>query len=219
MIKIAVTQRVEFISAYLETRDCLDQAWSRLLEDLGILTIPIPNSLKDPVAWLKKIDIDGVIFSGGNDLCSLPGAKNTSQARDSTEKKLLNYLSTTEIPVLGVCRGMQMIHHYLGGQLIPVKNHAGAEHNIKLLGKPHEMLQAGYKSNEQVNSFHTWGISFDTLPEKLCPLADDESGQIEAFKHLRLPWWGIMWHPERKSNVQMKDRKLIEHIFKSELPL
>lgn len=45
MIRIAVTQRVEWIEGYGERRDCLDQQWSVLLESLGIDVVPVPNLL------------------------------------------------------------------------------------------------------------------------------------------------------------------------------
>ena len=216
MKKIAISQRVEVVSTYHETRDCLDQNWTSLLEELGMLAIPIPNTLKDPVVWLKAMQVDGVILSGGNDLSFLPNAKNASPSRDCTERALLDYLSTTDIPVLGVCRGMQMLCHYFGGQLIEVANHAATEHVIELVEAPNDLHQAGYQTLETVNSFHNWGIALDGLDDALIPMALDQQGHVEAFKHNAKPWWGIMWHPERDGNSLTKDKNLVKHIFKSE---
>lgn len=214
MKKIAISQRVEEIKSYHESRDCLDQNWTVLLGKLGMLVIPIPNTLDNPVVWLRTLQVDGVILSGGNDLSLLPGANNTSEARDRTEMLLLEYLATTEIPVLGVCRGMQIIHHYCGGQLIPIQNHSAREHSIRLIGDSNKLKESGYKIIEQVNSYHNWGIELSSLPYELIPLAEDQVGHVEAFKYKSRQWWGIMWHPERKNLTEVKDKAFLKRIFK-----
>lgn len=213
MRKIAISQRVETISLYNEQRDCLDQRWTRLLSSVNLAAVPIPNSLDDPVSWLRSLKIEGVILSGGNDLSFLPDAVNVSEARDMTEMTLLSYLSKTQIPVLGVCRGMQMLGHYCGAQLIPVRNHAGTEHKIRLLSRQSKLLKAGFENIERVNSFHNWGIARKDFPTCLIPLAEDESGNIESFKHEIYPWYGIMWHPERKSLTEGKDKAFLKRFF------
>ena len=53
---------------------------------------------------------DGFILSGGNDLSSLSNSKNISFERDKTEFALLQYANDQSIPVLGVCRGFQIMN-------------------------------------------------------------------------------------------------------------
>ena len=48
MIKVGITQRVSTNSDYNERRDCLDQRWPLFLLRLGMLAVPIPNSLPNP---------------------------------------------------------------------------------------------------------------------------------------------------------------------------
>ena len=50
MKRIGITQRVERIESYSETRDCLDQRWSDLVWQLGYIPIPLPNILPEHVS-------------------------------------------------------------------------------------------------------------------------------------------------------------------------
>ena len=103
-MRIGITQRVDLIADYEETRDSLDQRWSELIEFLGAKALPIPNKIKDINLWLDEMRCDGFILSGGNDLSSLSNSKNISFERDKTEFALLQYANDQSIPVLGVCR-------------------------------------------------------------------------------------------------------------------
>ena len=67
-MKVGITQRVDFVSEYSETRDSIDQRWYELFEVLGMNIIPIPNGLKDIKAWLNEMKCDAFILSGGNDI-------------------------------------------------------------------------------------------------------------------------------------------------------
>ena len=67
-MRIGITQRVDLIADYEETRDSLDQRWSELIEFLGAKALPIPNKIKDINLWLDEMRCDGFILSGGNDL-------------------------------------------------------------------------------------------------------------------------------------------------------
>lgn len=209
-MRIAITQRVERVPAYNEQRDCLDQRWSTLMEALGIDLIPVPNGMSSPGDWLERQNVAGLILSGGNDLSHLPGAVNASSERDVTEVTLLIKARTMNLPVLAVCRGMQMLNHFLGGSLTPLSGHINCTHAIYVSAQA--PLMAGYR---QVNSFHGWGIQPGDLADNLLAQAWAEDGSIEAFIHKRLPWAAIMWHPERDSVNATLDAKLIRQLFYS----
>ncbi|NWD23852.1 gamma-glutamyl-gamma-aminobutyrate hydrolase family protein [Pseudomonas yamanorum] len=207
-MRIAITQRVEQIPGHDERRDCLDQRWSTLMENLGIDLVPVPNGMSSVGGWLERQNVAGLILSGGNDLTHLPGAVNTSPERDSTEVALLGKASEMNLPVLAVCRGMQMLNHFLGGSLTPLQGHVNCTHAIH--GREQSPLMAAYR---QVNSFHGWGIQPDDLAENLVAQAWADDGSIEAFIHSYHPWTAIMWHPERPSANTILDAKLIRQIF------
>ncbi|WP_439856377.1 gamma-glutamyl-gamma-aminobutyrate hydrolase family protein [Pseudomonas yamanorum] len=213
-MRIAITQRVERIPGYDEQRDCLDQRWSALMEKLGIDLVPVPNGMSSVGGWFERQNVAGLILSGGNDLTHLPGAANTSPERDSTEVALLEKASNMNLPVLAVCRGMQMLNHFLGGSLTPLPNHVNCNHAIHALAQA--PLMAAYR---QVNSFHGWGIQPGDLADNLLAQAWADDGSIEAFVHNQLPWTAIMWHPERPSANAILDAKLIrQRFFSKETP-
>lgn len=188
-VRILISQRVDILSDRGERRDALDQAWSDTLARMlaqPILLLPMPNRPQDVEGTLAKWVPSLIVLSGGNDIGAAP-------ERDSTERALLEHAAAEEIPVLAVCRGMQMVQHFLGGSLVPLSDHVAREHSIKAASThvgPAELV---------VNSFHAWGIPADKLHQGLEALYFHADGTVEAACHVRWPWLCLMWHPERSS--------------------
>src|SRR5580704_19180458 len=104
MKAVAVTQRVVVDPPHGTRRDCLDQVWVKFLLGCGLLPIPIPNS---PDAALTICEnVNGIVLTGGNHLSAYGG---DAPERDETETALLNLAERRNLPVLGVCRGMQKL--------------------------------------------------------------------------------------------------------------
>lgn len=212
MKRIGVTQRIEVAHDYEERRDSLDQAWTALFCRLGWDALPVPNVHEDVVAWARRQQLDGLLLSGGNDLCHLPDANRPAPERDATEVALLHWAQLSEIPVLGVCRGMQMINYFLGGTLIQMTGHIACRHSVQASTS----LRTGGQliSYHEVNSFHGWGISLEGLAPGLIPLLQAADGSLECVQHEFLPWCGIMWHPEREDETAVaRDLQLITAVF------
>ena len=171
---IAVSQRVEKIAKYNEFRDQVDNRLNFFIIKAGYLPVPIPNFIgcekpKDLglLNWLKNINPDGIILSGGDDF-------GVNRFRDKNEIRIIKWSLKKEIPVLGICRGMQMINRYFGGTKVKIRNHAGTRHKI----------QGKYcKFRKTVNSFHNWGFELKNIAEKLNidTLAADKT--IESIQH------------------------------------
>ena len=182
---IAISQRVDLWPARAESRDALDQRLTGWAASLGALAVPVPNTLGDDLPqWLDAMRPTALLLSGGNDLGDSP-------ERDRTEAGLLQHASQAGLPVLGICRGMQMMAHHAGGALVSLTGHAATRH--ALLG---DLVASGVLPAE-VNSFHNWGLA--ACPHDYAVLATAPDGSIEAMRHRTLRWEGWMWHPERET--------------------
>lgn len=193
-MRIAISQRVDFLPDRGETRDALDQRLVALLAMAGLIPLPVPNSL-DAAArdtWLATIDPAGVVLSGGNDIGQVP-------TRDATETALLDFARARSLPALGICRGMQMMAHVAGGRLARVTGHVRARHDL-----------TGADARN-VNSFHDWSPA--DCPPGYSVTARSEDGGIEAIRHVTLPWRGWMWHPEREVKFDARDLADIRELF------
>lgn len=180
MPRIGITMRVDVCLEGKERRDSIDQRLLLWVQSLGGVPFVTPNnigSVFEASEWLKRLSLDALLLSGGNDLGDAP-------ERDITELNLLEAARELEIPVLGICRGMQIMASFFGVGVKELSNHVGTRHQI------YGDLQI------EVNSFHRFSI--EACPPGFSVLAADEVGAIEAIRHNTLPWEAWMWHPERE---------------------
>lgn len=209
MRRLAVTMRIVQTLEYAEPRDAISHDWIRWLTALGIIPVFVPNVLSEPVTFLKETGCDALLLTNGEDILSdLPDGLTAVEKpaewafRDSTEQQLLTYAIRYQLPVLGVCRGFQLINAYFGGSLYhhlqdnPAINegHVATQHNVELINQFKEIFGA---DPTQVNSYHRHGITLDRIAHDLAPCALASGGVVEAFRHRTFPIWGIQWHPER----------------------
>lgn len=209
VIRIGITQRVQVVAAYGERRDCLDQRWSELLGTAGLLPVPLANNFIEPENLLENLQCSGFILSGGNDLAFLADAKDPAPERDRTEKAVLAYAHRNRLPLLGVCRGMQHMNCYLGGELKSFEGHVAVRHTVRIA--PAFTKLGPY---ETVNSYHNRGVGAEGLAETLEGAVFAADGSIEAAVHRALLWVGIMWHPEREKPFRSADLGLLKALFK-----
>ena len=116
--RIGVTQRITKKIEYDEIVNSLDVNWANLLTRLEILCVPLPLLPVDSVKKMwKELKLDGLILSGGNTLANYADEndklENISIERDLFENALLEEAVSNEVPILGVCRGMQVINVFL----------------------------------------------------------------------------------------------------------
>jgi putative glutamine amidotransferase len=189
--KFGISLRVELIEKYNERRDTISQEWTNFLQKLAITPILIPNTLDDVKSYISDVGIDGIILSGGDNTGKFP-------ERDQTEKQILDYAIDKRFPILGVCRGMQIINEYFGGKVLvnDNNNHVGKSHQINIMDQKFSKLLGD--NNIEVNSFHNNIIAKKSIGEKLRIFAlSPDDNTIEGYYHSELPIIGVMWHPER----------------------
>ncbi len=197
MKKVAITQRVSIVPGYGERRDCLDQGWTTFLAACGLLPVLLPNVVEVAVALCGEIDIAGFVLTGGNDLAELGG---DAPERDAVENALLDLGEKRKLPLLGVCRGMQVIQRRFEIEICPVEGHVAKKQIIRIDGQPKE-----------VNSYHRFGAFGSKPPLDVWAIADD--GVVKAIRHSRQSITGIMWHPERFSPFSAADVELFRGVF------
>ena len=197
-MNIGVTQNMELRKSRNETIELLDIRVIDFLSKLNFSPIILSSVTKNINEYLRKESIKGIILTGGCDVGKFI-------LRDNFERKLITYCKKNNIPILGICRGMQFINNYFGGKSKKIFGHVRTKHKIS--GKK-------YYYNQKVNSYHKLGIFPDNLSPDLDILAQAEDTSVEALKHKKFKIHGIMWHPERELIFKNKDKTLIKNIFK-----
>ena len=197
MSRVLVTQRVVQEPGG-ERRDALEQAWHAFLERCGLAALLVPNHLQSAERILREGSFAGALLTGGNDLATHGG---DAPERDRVEALLLQHALRERLPVLGVCRGMQVVLEHFGVTQVPVADHVAPRQEILVEGLP-----------EQVNSFHRWGCRETCAELEVWARAPD--GVVKAVRHLSLPVTGIMWHPERLRPFREEDVALFRATFR-----
>jgi len=211
-VKIGLTQRVTWDENNKERRDCLDQQWSTLLAAYSFRAVPLSNQPGYFPAMAAELGLQGIILTGGNDLAAVKGGRDSAPERDQFEAEVIEHAAKHKLPLLGVCRGMQMLLAHSGIIPVPVKEHVRHDHAVEFL----EPLD-GYPFRSTVNSFHHYGFLKHQLawPWRVLALATD--GTVEAVRHESLPFYGIMWHPERGA-LDPAFSTLLAHLFSARQP-
>lgn len=203
MKKIAVTGRLDLNASYHEVREGLDINWSLMFDEMGILPIFIPVEI-EAKKYFTNLDIDGILLTGGNDLASCSRGE-LSEKRDAQELDIISYAVENKIPIVGVCRGMQIIAEYFNCTFQKIAGHVAIEHGLVVDQKSRFLKHLN--SLDKVNAFHNFAV--DTVPDELLVSATDEMGVIKAIEHKELPIFAQMWHPERVSPFSQAEMSLI----------
>jgi GMP synthase (glutamine-hydrolysing) len=126
----------------------------------------------------EEIDADGLILGGG------PTLDRAGRCAD--------YLRDLNIPILGICLGMQLMGKTFGGEVAPGTIGGYAEVDVEVL-RENDILK-GLPAR-----FKTWASHADQvvkLPDDFIVLARSNVCEIEAMKHSKRPLFGVQWHPE-----------------------
>ena len=202
--------------------------YMRVIEECGALPIMLP--LTDDEEELRKAYAlcNGLLLTGGHDISpSLYGKKPTEKCgticslRDKMESLLLSWALDDDMPVLGICRGIQFINAFLGGDLyqdLPSEHGTGIEHHMSppydrtahrievmedtLLS---DIIGAG---DHEVNSYHHQAVR--NVPDSVEVMAVSEDGIIESISVKEKSFVvGVQWHPEFSYEKDENSRKIV----------
>lgn len=202
--------------------DYLRQAYVRLLQEVGIAPVLVPNTLDDPQGYVAALGVEGLVLTGGGDVAPSrygqvnQGSRGLAPERDETEWRLLDLALARGWPVLGICRGFQVLNLYLGGSLIQdlpahgdrfLPHDSDDPHSVRLV----DPAIAALLGTETLltNTYHHQGVTDAELTPDLSPFALCADGVIEGVRHRWLPWLAVQWHPERPSPSAAADRRLL----------
>ena len=220
--------RVDINEKYGEPRNSISFDWMKLLFALDILPILIPNCRNAQDLFFDSLVFDGLILTGGSDIRLPPIGDAPYEtydepllARDTTEYLLLKKAIQKQLPIIGVCRGFQLINLFFGGfltnnlnQMQDIKaNHVRNEHEIVIIDNDISRLVG--KDTFFVNSYHNQGVVPEDLAPSLKPFAITSDGLIvEGYFHKEMPILGIMWHPEREDPLREETRLIIDKFLR-----
>ena len=198
MKKIIITQRLDAIGSYKEIRDNLDTNFSNFVENCDYIPIILPNKIKNFKKFIDVIKPDGAILSGG-------GNPKKKDIRLKAEKKIIQHCLKYKLPLIGICRGAQLLNIFFGGEIVKQNGHVRKKHFI--IGKITK------NKKKLINSFHEYVIRKNKLSKYFDVLAFSEDGTVECFKHKNRPIMGIMWHPERFERIRRFEKKIFKDFF------
>ena len=158
----------------------------------------------------RMADVDGVIIGGGDDISpDLYGGQLVTSARidpgrDALERRLVHEAFEMSKPVLGICRGSQMLNVALGGTLHQDAYDAyrDSDRHRTILPRKTVMIEPGTRlahvaggAPMKVNALHSQAV--DDLGRGLRVAARDRGGMIQAIERVCDPFAiGVQWHPE-----------------------
>lgn len=195
----------------------VNYTYARAITELGgtPIVLPYTNDDRDIDSFVSMCD--GFLFSGGKDV--EPCRFNETQIndslvihyyRDELEFKVFDKAISTNKPILGICRGAQVINVALGGSLyqdipaqIPsniahrqIEGQTEYSHTVNVVSNTPLHKLVGKKAKIVANSFHHQSIKTLGNGLKLMATADDgviEGAYLEGDRYLRI----YQWHPEK----------------------
>ncbi|MFF3348598.1 gamma-glutamyl-gamma-aminobutyrate hydrolase family protein [Streptomyces sp. NPDC002779] len=216
------------VSTYLETAArwgvweleaaLLPAGYPRLVQRAGGLAVMLPPDVPEHAA-ATVARLDGLVIAGGPDVEPVrygverdPRTGPPARERDAWELALIEAALAARVPLLGICRGMQLLNVALGGTLVQhLEGHAElvgifGRHPVKPVPGT---LYAGIAPEEtSVPTYHHQSV--DRLGAGLVPSAHAADGTLEAVELPGEHWvLGVQWHPEMGEDVRVM-RALVE---------
>ncbi len=162
------------------------------------------TALGAEVSYTDPDSCGALLLPGGGDVHPrrygqpLAGSEGIDEALDDREFSAIDAFLRRGLPILGICRGSQVLNVAFGGTLFQdIPGHSRTADKDVLHGSRtvDEMLISLYGESFTVNSSHHQAVDRLGKGLRIVQWADD--GTVEAFRHESLPVFGVQWHPER----------------------
>lgn len=178
----------------------------------------LPYDLKDDLKDLKsKLDsYDGFLIPGGIDMNpklfneEIDGTRDYDDHLDAIDYAIIDYAIKHKKPLLGICRGHQVINVFLGGTLYQDigKDHQDTHHQV--ITTPSALIT--FPDEIEVNSYHHQAVK--VLGKSLHSVATSKQDNYnEAYISCEYPILCVQWHPEKESDKETS--KIILDAFKN----
>lgn len=169
--------------------------------------------------------VDGLVFSGGGDIDPIhysgaghPMISEVDPERDSFELELARQIFSASLPVLGICRGRQILNLASGGDLVAhlpdqfgteikhIEDKKSTTHTVEL-SNGGQLAEIFRERSLSVVSKHHQAVNRVSADWRVAAQAAD--GVIEAMEFNKRPWLlGVQWHPETGDDP--RQQKLFE---------
>lgn len=204
----------------------------RALQAAGAKVVMLPLKLTDDEISLAIKQFDGFVFTGGADIdpklyghTEIKECGEINEKRDTVEMALLSRLIRLDKPILGICRGMQMINVASGGtlyqdlpsQLQTVLEHSKMKHIKKMIHEVYiqpntRLSQIVRKPEMLVNSVHHQAIK--ELGRGLIVNAISPDNVIEGIEGENAKILGVQWHPEHIWGKSFENKAIFDGFLK-----
>ncbi len=172
---------------------------------------------------------EGIIFTGGVDIMPIDinyenAPKQFNKVRDNFEKEVLKISLENKIPILGICRGLQLINLFFGGDLILDMAELNQTHKNAGTDKMHSVIvEKKSKLNEivgcvtgEINSAHHQCIAQLGKNLKISATASDETIEAIEFQNNADQYLiAVQWHPERMDANSKFSKNIKESFIKA----
>ena len=157
------------------------QLIARRIRDLNVFSVILPWDVS--TEKIKSLNPKGVILSGGPE-----------SVTESNTPRIPEIIFELDVPVLGICYGMQTLAEQFGGQVSSSKNKEFGHAQILL--EKSSLLFDGFSSGSSIDVWMSHGDHVSTLPGQFNLIASTASAPIAAMEHVQKPIYALQFHPE-----------------------